>query len=825
MNKQKHSGFSGFLPYAVALAIFFLVIIIYFSPILEGKKLSSSDMVHFKGMSKEIVDYREKTGEDPLWTNGMFGGMPAYQISVHYDKNLMTYVHRALRLNFHLPVGMVIIYLLGFYFLLRVLRVNPWLSIAGALGFAFSSYLFIILEAGHTSKAYAIGYMAPVMAGVILAYRGKYLIGGVITAIFLSLEILSGHPQITYYLMFMVLIYGITEFVRHIREKQFPAFLKASAVLITAAILAILTHTASLWNTYEYSKYSIRGATELSTEKENRTSGLDKDYATAWSYGVAETMTLLIPNFHGGSSHGSLSKNSETYRVLSENRVPNADQIIRGLPLYWGTQPFTSGPVYAGAIIVFLFIFSLFYLKGPLKWWGVAVTVLSIMLAWGKNFMPLTDFFLDYVPLYNKFRAVSMILVMAGLSIPLLAFIALDKALKDERRELIFKYLKFSLYITGGLLLFFILLAGSLFTFTSPGDARMDLPEWLMSAIRADRLRMFRTDAFRSLVFILLTFGLLWAYLKNKLKLTWVLVILPALILIDMWPVNKRYLNEDDFMRKTHVDNPYQPTQADLAILRDTDPHYRVYHFGEAFDQSARTSFFHKNIGGYHGAKMRRYQELIDYPLSMERSLLAEALSNQILPLEEAMRNATAFNMLNTRYFIVNPQADPLRNPFALGNAWFVSDYILVENADEELAALNDIDAATTAVIDKRFETFLNGFSFPASSQSQIELVSYAPNRLEYKYSASQDEMAVFSEIHYDKGWNAYIDGKKMPHFRANFVLRAMILPAGEHSLEFRFEPVSFYTGQNVSLASSLLLLVLLAGYFVKSFLDQRKAA
>ncbi|MFO7646119.1 MAG: hypothetical protein R6W95_17180, partial [Desulfosarcina sp.] len=784
MNKQKRAGFEKLLPYAVALAIFFLVIIIYFVPILEGKKLSSSDMVHFKGMSKEIVDYREKTGEDPLWTNNMFGGMPAYQISVKYDKNLMTYVHRALRLNFHLPVGMVIIYLLGFYFLLRVLQVNPWLSIAGAIGFAFSSYLFIILEAGHTSKAYAIGYMAPVMAGVILAYRGKFLIGGIITAIFLALEILSGHPQITYYLMFMVLIYGIAEMVRHIREKQFPAFLKASAVLITAAILAILTHTAMLWNTYEYSKYSIRGATELSSEKENRTSGLDKDYATAWSYGVAETMTLLIPNFHGGSSHGSLSKNSETYRVLSDNRVPNADQIIKGLPLYWGTQPFTSGPVYAGAIIIFLFVFSLFYLKGPLKWWGIAVTVLSITLAWGKNFMPLTEFFLDYVPLYNKFRAVSMILVIAGLSIPLLAFIALDKALKDERRELIFRYLKLSLYITGGLLLFFILLAGSLFTFTSPGDARMELPDWLMSALRDDRLRMFRTDAFRSLVFILLTFGLLWAFFKNKLKLTWVLVILPALILIDMWPVNKRYLNEADFMRKTQVDNPYQPTQADLAILRDKDLHYRVYHLGEAFDQSARTSFFHKNIGGYHGAKMRRYQELIDYPLSMERGLLAEALSNQILPLEEAMRSATAFNMLNTRYFIVNPQTDPLRNPFALGNAWFVEDYILVENADEELAALDEIDAATTAVIDKRFESFLEGFSFPEFSGSTIELVSYAPNRLQYKYSADQDEMAVFSEVYYDKGWNAYINGEKAPHFRANFVLRAMILPAGEHSLE-----------------------------------------
>lgn len=825
MIKSETYNFKKLLPVIGALVVLLGIIVVYFYPVLEGKKLSASDMVHFKGMSKDIVDYREKTGEEALWTDGMFGGMPAYQISIEYKKSLMTYVHRILRLGFHLPIGMIIIYFIGFYILMRALKINPWLSITGAIAFTFSSYFFIILESGHTSKAYAIGYMGPVLAGVIMTYRGKYILGGLTTAFFLALEIVSGHPQITYYLMLMILMYGIVELIVHIREKRIESFLKASGMLIIAALLAVSTQTANLWNIYEYSKYSIRGKTELTSEQENRTTGLDKDYATGWSYGISETATLLVPNFMGGSSHGELSQNSETYKVLNQNRIPNADQIITALPLYWGTQPFTSGPVYVGAIIIFLFIFSLFYLKGPLKWWGIAVTILSILLSWGKNFMPLTDFFLEYVPLYNKFRAVSMTLVIAELSIPLLAFVALDQLIREEKKELAIKYLLWTLYLLGGILLIFILFSGSLFSFSSPKDSMQGLPDWLIATIQADRKSLFISDSIRSLAFIALTFGVLWFYLKGKLKLNYLLVILPLFVLADMWPVNKRYLNNDDFLKKGKVENPYQATTADLDILKDKDLSYRVYNMNEAFDASARTSYFHKNIGGYHGAKMRRYQEIIDNRLVEERLMIVESVNDSKMLLSEALSKATGFNMLNTRYFIVNPNSEALKNPYACGNAWFVSDYKLVNNADEEIGSLEGLDPAKSAVIDKRFESQLAGFTMPSESKSKIELVSYAPNHLVYEYDALQDELAVFSEIYYDKGWNAYLDGRKAPYLRADFILRAMVVPAGQHKIEFKFEPVSYYAGENISLASSLLLILLIAGYFINKYLVKRKAA
>ncbi len=825
MLKSEAFNFKKLLPVIVALAVLFVIISVYFYPVLEGKMLSASDMVHFKGMSKDLVDYREKTGQEALWTDGMFGGMPAYQISTKYNKNLMTFIHHVFRLGFHLPVGMIIIYFLGFYILMRVLKINPWLSITGAIAFTFSSYLFIILESGHTSKAYAIGYMGPVLAGVILTYRGKYLQGGLVTAFFLALEIVSGHPQITYYLMWMILIYGIVELILHLREKRMVAFLKASGTLIIAALLAVLTHTASLWNVYEYSKYSIRGKTELTSEKENRTSGLDKDYATNWSYGISETMTLVVPNFLGGSSHGELSRNSETYKALTQNRIPNAEKIIMALPLYWGSQPFTSGPVYVGAIVFFLFIFSLFYLKGPLKWWGIAVTVFSILLAWGKNFMPLTDFFLDYIPLYNKFRAVSMTLVIAGLSIPLLAMVALDQLLKAEKKELAIKHLLWSLYLVGGVLLMLLVLGSSLLSFSSPNDANQGLPDWLIATLQADRKSIFLLDVTRSLIFILLTFGVLWLYLKGKMKLNYLLIILPLFVLADMWPVNKRYLNDEDFIKKNQVENPYKATAADLAILKDKDLSYRVYNMNEAFDGAARTSYFHKNIGGYHGAKLRRYQEIVDHCLIEERQQIAEAINQDQTALGQALSKATAFNMLNTRYFIVNPNSDPLINPFACGNAWFVKDYKIVNNADEEIASLKDLDPLNFAVIDKRFESMLNGYTGPVDNTGSINLVSHTPNHLVYEYSVSGDGLAVFSEIYYEKGWNAYLDGVKTSHFRADFILRAMVLPAGQHRLEFKFEPVSYYAGGNVSLVSSLLLLLLIAGYIANEFFKIRKNA
>jgi hypothetical protein len=805
------------LPYLVGIIAFVLITVIYFSPMFEGKSIRASDTVQFMGMSKEIADYREKTGEEALWANNMFSGMPAVQISMQYSKNLIRYVEKIVRLGFETPARQVFMYFLGFFILLVVLGVNPWLSIAGAIAFAFSSYFFIILEAGHNSKATAIGFMAPVLAGVILSYRGRLLAGGLLTALFLSLEILSNHPQITYYLALMVLGYGIIEFIGHYRRKQLPAFFRASAVLLIAALLAVLTNAANLWGTYEYSKYSIRGQSELTHDQENRTTGLDKDYATSWSYGKLETFNLLIPNFYGGSSHGKISKNSETYEVLKQNRVPNADDIIKQMPMYWGPQPFTSGPVYIGAVVIFLFILSLFVLKGPIKWWGITITVLAVLLAWGKNFMWLTDLFLDYFPLYNKFRTVSMILVMAELTIPLLAFLGLQKIFEKELdKKVLLNYGKYTLYITGGILLFFILFAGSLFTFSADSDAATGLPDWLMDALRADRLSMLRSDAIRSLVFILLAAALLWAYVSGKLSKKDILVFLPVLFLADMWPVAKRYLDKDDFEKKSKVERPYSATAADQAILKDKTLYYRVYNMTEALDKSARTSYFHKNIGGYHGAKLRRYQEMIDFPISSDRSRLVSVLSNQptFESITRAFEDLPALNMLNTRYVIYNNDSEPLLNPNALGNAWFVSDVQMVNNADEEIATIEDLQPDSIAVADKRFESYFTSHPYRNSREGSITLTKYDPKQLTYEYESPADQFAVFSEIYYEKGWKAFVNGKEVPHIRVNYVLRGMVLPGGSHTVEFRFEPKSYYAGQNISLVSSLTILLLIAGYF-----------
>lgn len=809
-------------PYIFAIVAFIVITYIYLSPLLEGKRIQASDAVQFKGMSKEIVDYREKTGEEALWTNNMFGGMPAIQISIIFSKNLMRYVDKIMKLGFETPARQIFMYFVGFFILLLALRVNPWLSFAGAIGFAFSSYFFIILEAGHNSKAAAIGYMAPVLAGVILTYRGKYIAGGLLTAFFLSLEILSGHPQITYYLLLMVLVYGIIELINHWREKMLPGFLKASGVLLLAAVLAVLTHFASLWGTYEYSKYTIRGKSELTHNKENRTGGLDKDYATSWSYGKAETFTLLIPGFYGGSSHIGLSKNSETYRELQEGGYQSPDEVIKQIPLYWGPQPFTSGPVYVGAIIFFLFILSLFLVKGPLKWWAVAVTVMSILLAWGKNFNFLTDFFLDHFPLYNKFRTVSMILVMAEVTVPLMAILGLQKILESEvDRKKVLKYGMYTVAGIGAVLLFFILFSGSLMSFTSEADAGYN--KSLLSAFIADRQSMLQRDAARSLLFVALAAALLWAFVSGKIAKKYVLIALPLLLLADMWPVNKRYLNNDDFEKKNVTERPHKATTADQFILKDKQLYFRVFNLTERMDQSARTSYFHKNLGGYHGAKFRRYQEMIDIPFAAERKIIVDALSQANATPQsifDAFSRIPALNMLNTKYLIYDNNADPLLNPYALGNAWFVKDIRVVPDADAEIEALSGFNPDSLAIVDQRFSGYLSSHPLQPGQPGTIELKKYSPNKLTYSYDAPSDQFAVFSEIYYDKGWNAYVDGKKVPHIRVNFVLRGMVLPSGSHDLEFRFEPRSYFAGQNISLVSSLLILLMGLGY---AYLKYRK--
>jgi hypothetical protein len=797
---MKNISFKQVLPYLSAVVIFVVITLAYFSPLLEGKKLKQSDITQWKGMSKEISDFRESTGEEALWTNSMFGGMPAYQISVRYKGNVLRYADQLMQLYLPQPAGMLFLYMIGFFILLLVLKVDKWLAIAGAVAFAFSSYLFIIFEAGHNSKAHAIGYMAPVLAGIILTYRGRYLAGGIMAAISLSLELLTNHLQITYYLMIIAGIFVVTELVGSIREKKLPGFTKATGVLLIASILALSTNITSIWATYEYGKETIRGKTELTSEKTNRTSGLDKDYATGWSYGVMETFTMLIPNFNGGSSQGALTEKSNVYKTLKENNIDSnqAKNIIKALPLYWGNQPGVAGPVYIGAIIMFLFVLALFVVDNRFKWWLLAATVLSILLAWGKNFMPLTDFFLHYVPGYNKFRAVSMTLVIAELCIPLLAILGLQKVISGEiDRKKLTKYLYYSIGITGGISLFFAMAGSSIFSFEASVDT--NLPEWLIEPLRQDRAAILSADAIRSLVFILLAGGAVWAMI-NKVVIKTPLVlftVLIMLILIDMWTVNRRYLNNESFVRKSVDAVPFQPSVADQIIMKDKDPNFRVFNqtVGNPF-ADASTSYFHKSLGGYHGAKLRRYQELIDFHL--------------------AKGNMNVYNMLNTKYFIVpGEQGGPPQmqiNMEALGNAWFVNNARMVNNADEEINALSDFVPTETAIYDKRFASQVEGRIISKDTTGTISLTEYKPNHLTYKSQTGSDQLAVFSEIYYDKGWDAYIDGKPAPYFRANYVLRAMIVPAGSHTIEFKFEPKVYATGEKIAYASSILLVLLALG-------------
>jgi len=799
---MKKSNLKILLPYIAAVMVFLLITVIYFSPLLEGKKIFQSDIAQFKGVSKEIVDFREKTKTEALWTNSMFGGMPAYQVSVSYKGNILGYVDKIITLGLPHPASVVFLYFIGFFILLMVLKVDPWLAIAGSIAFAFSSYFFIIIDVGHNSKAHAIAYIAPVLAGIILTLRKKYILGGILTAVFLSLEIKANHPQITYYLVIMVFLLGISELIFAFRQKRILQLMTSIGVLVIAATFAVLTNIATLWATWDYGKDTIRGKSELTSNLENKTSGLDKDYATQWSYGIGETMTLFIPNFYGGASASKISENSAIVKALKENNIPQ-NQIAQftkyPLPfLYWGNQPSVAGPVYVGAIVVFLFILGLIIVRGPLKWWLLAATVLSILLSWGHNFMALTDFFLDYVPGYNKFRAVSMTLVIAEVAMPTLAILALKVLFEKhlDQKKLV-KSLQIAAGITGGITLLFVIMPGLFLSFTGPVDASIQqnyqFPDWMMQAIRDERARVVRLDALRSFVYIILSAGLLWAFLYSKVNKTYVYIILGALILLDMFAISKRYLNNESFTAKTKVETPFTPTQADQQILQDPDPDYRVFNLTVSTFNDASTSYFHKSIGGYHGAKLRRYQELIE---------------NQI-----SKNNMSVLNMLNTKYFILpgeDRQPTAQRNYDALGHAWFVEGYELVDNADQEMAAISVFNPGDTAIIDKRFESALETFVPGRDSSASIELTAYAPNHLSYQYETSKDDLAVFSEIYYPKGWNAYVDGILTPHFRANYVLRAMVLPAGSHKLDFKFEPDIYVVGEKISLISSILLLIVI---------------
>jgi len=789
-------NFSQIKPHVIIVLLFVLVSFAYFTPLLEGKRIDGHDVKTWIGMSKEISDYRESTGEEALWTNSLFSGMPAYQISVKYSSNLVRYIDKIISLGFPRPANLLFLYLLGFYLLLISLNIDYRIAAIGAFAYAFSSYFFIIIQAGHMTKAHAIAYLPMVVAAVLYTYRGKMMLGGVLTALAVALQIFSNHYQITYYLLLVLIIIGFSQLYKDFKSDNLASFFKRSGILILAAILAAGTSFTRLKTTLDYGKETTRGKSELTNNLDNKTQGLDKDYATQWSYGVAESMTLLIPNFYGGSSANSVLsiEDSETLdflRKFKNKKLANSLAQFKSSS-YWGEQPIVSGPTYLGAIVIFLFVLGILLVNNRLRSWVLLATIMSLMLAWGKNFMPLTEFFLDYFPAYNKFRAVSMILIIAEFTVPLLAFVALNKFLTNDsnKRESI---LKNAFYITGGVTLLFALAPSIFLDFLSEKDisplaAGVNTPNGFLDSLALDRSSLLVADAWRSFAFILIAFLVLLMFVKQKLKKQYVIILLGVFIVSDMWNVNKRYLNDESFVRKNKMKVPYKPTQADNFILQDKDPNFRVFNQSVSTFNDASTSYFHKSIGGYHGAKLKRYQELIEFHISKG--------------------NMNVLNMLNTKYFI-SQDGRVQQNPSALGNAWFIANPIIVKNADEEIAALSDFTPNEMVIIDQRFASFVEDSNYNIDGSS-IDLDIYKPNYLKYTAQTQFPALAVFSEIYYKDGWNVYVDGEKSDYFRANYVLRAMQVPAGNHTIEFKFEPKVYKIGEGISLASSIILILLL---------------
>jgi len=808
--------FKKALPHLTAVLLFLILPAIYFSPQLEGKKLNQHDTNTATGMAKEITDYNKTHSDLALWTNSMFGGMPAYLIGLP-TYSMISPIYSLTTLFDWRPISFVFLYLIGFYIALLLFGLNPWISLIGAIAFGFSSYDFVIIAAGHNTKAVAIGYMAPMIGALYHAWKKNLWIGSAFFALFLALQIYANHLQITYYTMLTILIFGIAELYFAFREKQVNDFLKRSGIIALFALFAIAANTERLWTTYEYGKFSLRGPSELTQDKGIKTSGLDKDYATGWSYGVDETMTLLIPNFKGGASMIDFGENSSTAELLRSNNVPNANTIVKQLPGYWGTQPGTSGPVYAGSIVLFLFVLSLFLSKGSVRAWIIAATIFSILLSWGRNFMPLTSFFLDNFPGYNKFRTVSMILVIASFTIPLMASIGLNKIFTEEiDKEKWKKALIWSIGLTAGISILFFLLPGLSGSFVSASDSQM--PDWIQKGLIADRTAFLREDAIRSAAFILATALVLWLYTAKKLKSNYALCLIAFMILIDMWGVDKRYINNDNFVQEQKARNPYPMTKADKEILKDKTE-YRVLNLSVDPFNEASTSYYHQSIGGYHGAKMRRYQELIETHIGSEIQKLGTKLNTlkSQSGVDSLFIGLNVLNMLNTKYMIYNPEAAPIPNSNAMGNAWIVNSYKLVDNADQEIAALGHIDLSKTIVVDKKFQPLLGAVSQLNGGNSKLSLKSYSPNQLVYSYSGRGNEIAVFSEIYYPKGWNAYLGDKIVPHFQANYVLRAMVLPEGTYDITFKFEPLSYRLGKQISMVSSLLLLLFIGFVLYKN--------
>jgi len=810
------------------IGIFLIVSVAYFSPVLEGKALSQSDMVNAAGMAQELAEYHEETGEYAQWTNSMFGGMPAFHMGPHGKKTtVFGYIGIALRfgMNYSSPVAIFFMYLLGFYILLLSFSLKPWQSLIGALAFAFSSYNIIIFLPGHITKAWAIAFMAPAIGGMMMIFNKKYISGIILFIVALGLNIRSNHLQITYYLLLTVLIISFVHFVFAIREKLLKDFVRTAGLLITGGLLAVLPNISTLWVNYAIADQTTRGPSELTVNQTDQTSGLDKSYALAWSYGRTETFSLMIPNIRGGGT-GALGSNEKVMSKMD----PAYMETLQNWNCYWGPKSFTSGPVYAGAIVVFLFILGLLLLRGAFFWWILASTLLSVFLAWGRHFPALSNFFLDHVPLYNKFRTVEMILVIASVNIPLMGMVMLKKIIEvpdfiTKNRN---KFLT-AFGLTGGLSLLFYLFPG-IFNYITEQEhqsinaqiagATPQIAQQInavVAELELARQNILKFDAIRSFFFITASVLLIWFYARKKLQLNYFLIALGALILIDLWGVDKRYLNRDNFMDKRQERNIFTPTIADQAIQADTDPNCRVLNLSRSPFSDGLTSYFHKSIGGYHGAKLLRYNELISHQLINDLQETATAMQGAQSGegLQSVLAEQQILNMLNTKYIIGNPSQSPVLNNSAFGHAWFVSKVRMVENADEEILALDQEDLSTTAIVDKRYADLLSPETLHLDSiKGDIRLLEYAPGSLRYESSSEQNQLAVFSEIFYEGGWNVHIDGQEAELVRANYVLRGLEIQAGDHIIEMKFEFRPFITGEKISLAGSILILLILLGTF-----------
>ncbi len=812
--------------YIIAILAFAVISWVYFYPVMQGKRVKQHDMEMHKGMAQELTQYRESTGETALWTNSAFSGMPAWNISAPQKTNLFQYVHKVLSIGLPSPLGSVFISMLGFFILLLVLDVGVWVSALGAIAYGFTSYLYIIIGAGHNAKAVAMAYMAPVIAGVLLTYKGKYLWGLVLTAIAASLELYANHLQITYYLILILVVIVIAEFISDIRQKKLLHFVKASLMLVLVAVISVLTFSTKLYANYEFGKETTRGKPVLTSNESNQTKGLDRDYITQWSYGKGETWSLMIPNAKGGASAYIGKQNP----VLEKADRQFKDSIAQS-NAYWGDQPGTSGPVYVGAIVVFLFVLGALTVKGKLKWALLIATVLSILLSWGKNFMGFTNFFLDYIPGYDKFRAVSMTLVIAEVTMPLLGFLGLAEMVKspENAKKNMTKFF-IALGVTAGFCLLFYLMPKTFFNFLSQEEAKQfasmsagkdgAIYAQFASQLEDVRVAIFRKDALRSLIFIILAAVPLFLYVKGKLKAVPAFAVLAALILVDMFPIDKRYLNNDNFIDKAKFDKPFVASPANQYILNDKALSYKVADITRDMFNDASTCYFHKSIGGYSGAKLRRYQDVITQYLGPGLNRLRSAKTAEDMARQLAQQEV--LNMLNTKYIIFNPQSQPFENPFAYGNAWMVNDVQIANTPNDEFNALATSDLHRTAIIGKEFEQEVASYR-PQAEDGSITLTDYKPNQLTYSFSANENKLVVFSEIWTSKGWTMRIDGQESPLLRANYLLRAAMVPAGQHEIVMRYEPKIWKVGGIVSLVSSLAIILFAVATIVLSLVKKKE--